>query len=149
MESVGDSHARRLVRFSVAGVLALSIAGKVVKPASTLHVLTSVWGLHANNARTTFFAILLVEATVLTLLLVRERLGYPVTLLYLSGITLSPIRQIIESSQIGCGCGLLPGFLQPRHQQLLGITVNLGLCISLWLAWPSAGVERDPLPDRS
>lgn len=126
--------ASKLVPWLVSGVLALSITGKLIRPGSTLSVLTSVWCFNADTARTIFVALLLVEASVLMLLLVGGQLGFAVAVCFLAVVTLSPIRQFIESSHLGCGCGLLPDFLQPRHQQLISVFTNMGMCLSLWLA---------------
>ncbi|MCS7032418.1 MAG: hypothetical protein NZ561_00305, partial [Phycisphaerae bacterium] len=67
----------RLVPCFVSGVLALSLTGKLIKPANTLSVLTGVWAFNADTARIIFIALLVVEASVLILLLVGGTLVLP------------------------------------------------------------------------
>ncbi len=124
-----------------ASITALILAGllvaKLINPVPTSQVLRQVWHFSEAVSLGAFLALIAAEGVVVTLLILRRtrRLGSYLTIAFLILVSISPARQMIEGSEIGCGCGLgssQGGLLD----QATAIGKNVILALMAWLARP-------------
>ena len=132
-----------VVAWAVALCFAALTVAKLAEPDATLDVLREVWHFGDVAADAAFVALIGVEALVIALLLVRpwRTFGFAATAAFLVIVSASPVRQLVEGSTVGCGCGGTTGPVGPAaHWQALGRNAVL-LSLTIFGLWQSPALR--------
>ena len=111
MEQAHAQHAVPIIARALAVVLVASGFLKSVAPTETLDVERVVWGLNRPSSVLLLEGLLILEGLLAAALwLYGKPADFLLTVAFLIVVTLSPVRQMLIGSKLGCGCGLsLPG----------------------------------------
>ena len=142
---------------TVAACFAALTVGKLLSPDATLTVLREVWHAPPALADAGFVIIIVVEALLIALLVFRpwRLIGLAAAAGFLLVVSVSPARQLIEGSTVGCGCGGAAKVAATRIDHAIALGRNaflLGLTIfGLWQfapprLWTSRMPRHFPLP---
>lgn len=117
----------------IAAVLfAISAVGKLIEPQHAINVLVTVWGVGAHLAPGFVLLLAAAELTVGALCLALTRLPVRATAcVALVVLSISPARQLVQRSQIGCGCGISFAMGSPALDQSLALARNLSVAVLL------------------
>ena len=134
-DAVRPSPGSGFARWIVVGSLALLILAKLLHPDETLAVLTQLWGFTPGGADVASALLLTIEAAIVLLLLFgrTRRLGAVVGATFLIVVSVSPARQLLAGSDLGCGCGGVS--LPPTASQVVAVARNLFLIYLCSLVW--------------